>query len=83
MATPSKEFAKFLHGYALIHASTDVADEISDMTKSPNWAKLEAPLVAILLIDRDERVSDDELEAAFNCDVVCDFTTRIEGMGFI
>ena len=57
----------------------NIADEISEMTRSPNWSKLEAPLVAILLLDSDDRVTDEELESAFGCDVSCDFTTRIDG----
>ena len=57
----------------------NIADEISEMTRSPNWSKLEAPLVAILLLDSDDRVTDEELESAFGCDVSCDFTTKIDG----
>ena len=81
--TPSQQFAEYLRGYALLNGSPDLVEKINMLTDDPSWPMLEVPLVAILTLDEDERISDAEIEAAFGCDQNCSFSTISEGQGLL
>ena len=78
--TPSQEFGEYLRGYALLHGSPNLAEKIEMITSEASWSMLEVPLVAILTLDEDERISDAEIEAAFGCDGNCSFNVMSQGL---
>ena len=78
--TPSQEFGEYLRGYALLHGSPNLVEKIEMITSEASWSMLEVPLVAILTLDEDERISDAEIEAAFGCDGNCSFNVMSQGL---
>ena len=73
-AGPARELASFFQGYALQHGSISIVEQVIAFTESDEWQGIGAPLMALLVVD-DTLATDVEMEAAFNCDTECDFST--------
>ena len=56
--TPSQESGEYLRGYAPLHESPNLVRKIEMITSAASWSKLEVPLVAILTLDEDEKISE-------------------------
>merc|ERR1719281_304799 len=72
--TPSKQLASYMRGFALMHNSTKLAEDVYILSKDDGWAGLEVPLMALVLLDSDPRITDDEINNAFGCASGCDFS---------